>query len=515
MLLRDLLKNLETPTPKDLDPEDDAFGNQGAKLVDAGDDLYKGIEDMTQRSKLRSRVQHKIGSSYAGKVVSRSSLMNDDEDDGEAEESDEDDAEFDKLALKSRSKGVSFAEEPDEVHEYEEEEEEEEDRDDDEDIQDQDQNVISQDRIAANLESELKRVQRDEKAFILEQTKGRYKKARAVKIQHRIWENSLKTRIRLQAPLKIAHRLPYHDLYTEFRKTSAKVGQAFDDAADRTLGVLRSLIGLQNKLLEKSNVFTARNEALPSSLSTSSVTSRKRKAAMIFKEASSLWEYTSCCRNFEAHTDNAVRTLERWSTKTKLASGQGQQRKFKAFDRSISDQVEDLLRDMPNLVKRTQLRRIEGCRPLGSKKARNNEELQEETMDGKAMVYDKEVFDDTDFYQEIIRDILDSNEGSAALTLRQRAAKKVKKKKDRRASKGRKVRYVNIPKLTNFTTPRGGLEEDYPRDSLFNSLFGQQIIPMTTQVSSSVLHGEEQLEVSNPTNIADATNEIDIDIPIL
>ena len=66
---------------------------------------------------------------------------------------------------------------------------------------------------------------------------------------------------------------------------------------------------------------------------------------------------------------SALRVMEEWSAKTRLASGAGLARgggarRFKALDQSVTSQVEGLLVDMPNLVRRTQLRRS-GGRALG------------------------------------------------------------------------------------------------------------------------------------------------------
>lgn len=93
------------------------------------------------------------------------------------------------------------------------------------------------------------------------------------------------------------------------------------------------------------------------------------------------------------------------------------------------------------------------------------------------------VFDDTKVYQHMLQDFLLSSataggaEEAAAQRLRRAVkadSKKQKKDVDRRASKGRKIRYVEIPKLVNFTFPVArpvsttGMDED----EFFKSLFG-------------------------------------------
>jgi hypothetical protein len=90
-------------------------------------------------------------------------------------------------------------------------------------------------------------------------------------------------------------------------------------------------------------------------------------------------------------------------------------------------------------------------------------------------------FDDTKVYQHMLQDFLSSSTGggcaeeAAAQRLR-RAVKEVSNRKsvDRRASKGRKIRYVEIPKLVNFTFPvaRPASSTGMDEDEWFRSLFG-------------------------------------------
>lgn len=92
------------------------------------------------------------------------------------------------------------------------------------------------------------------------------------------------------------------------------------------------------------------------------------------------------------------------------------------------------------------------------------------------------VFDDSKVYQHMLQDFVLSSSSSAAGGSAQeaaaqrlsRATKESKKKKDvdRRASKGRKIRYVEIPKLVNFTFPVARPPTNMDEDEFFRSLFG-------------------------------------------
>jgi len=91
---------------------------------------------------------------------------------------------------------------------------------------------------------------------------------------------------------------------------------------------------------------------------------------------------------------------------------------------------------------------------------------------------DAEIFDDTDFYQEMLRDVIDSKSGKdglAAEAWELNRAKKVKKIVDTKASKGRKLRYEVHEKIKNFMVPvpSRGIWHEEQIDELFSSLLGK------------------------------------------
>ena len=94
--------------------------------------------------------------------------------------------------------------------------------------------------------------------------------------------------------------------------------------------------------------------------------------------------------------------------------------------------------------------------------------------------YDKEVYDDRNFYSLLLKSyITDNNSGDQFLTAEDIAElKKYKKNQhsnvDRKASKGRKIRYVPHTKLQNFMFPMGVTKKEellIDSDRLFASLF--------------------------------------------
>ena len=145
-----------------------------------------------------------------------------------------------------------------------------------------------------------------------------------------------------------------------------------------------------------------------------------------------------------------LQTLSKWSAKIQavapsvlLPSNRGAFSKGGQNLKSAVQLVEETLHDQNKLLARTQILRV--------KKARIGAAPVDRVDD--AEVVDADVFDDTDFYQKILRDIIDARgDGSKNddwMLLQKQ--KKAKKKVDTKASKGRKLRYVRPVSFAAFT----------------------------------------------------------------
>jgi protein AATF/BFR2 len=137
-------------------------------------------------------------------------------------------------------------------------------------------------------------------------------------------------------------------------------------------------------------------------------------------------------------------TIEKWGNKVQIASGIPLNKKFKAFDQNIMTQVDTILGDGDRLIKRTQLKRTE-YQPLG--KESSNKEDSKDGVDEHLADHDAEIFDDNDFYQQLLKELIESRmvdtDDPIALGMRWAALKQNKQKKkvvDTRASKGRRLR---------------------------------------------------------------------------
>lgn len=140
-----------------------------------------------------------------------------------------------------------------------------------------------------------------------------------------------------------------------------------------------------------------------------------------------------------------MRTLQKWSGKIQaVAPGAllpARRNAFKAAGpaRSAAQLVDEALADPARAaLRKTRVRRAGVVRLAPTADTGGVEDANEE---------DEEMFDDTEFYQQLLRDVIDSRgQGTAgAGDAEWRAAqkqKKARKKVDTRASKGRKLRCV-------------------------------------------------------------------------
>ena len=155
-----------------------------------------------------------------------------------------------------------------------------------------------------------------------------------------------------------------------------------------------------------------------------------------------------------------VDTLSKWSAKVQavapnvlLPDNRGSfMRDGKPSQVGVVSLIDDVLRsDGTKLLDRTRKRKDKHTR-IG--------QPQGEDEDEEAERADTELFDDTDYYQQLLRDVIAARGGSDGLggeqqwQLQQRERKaKRKKTVDTKASKGRKLRYEVHAKLQNFMVP--------------------------------------------------------------
>ena len=197
-----------------------------------------------------------------------------------------------------------------------------------------------------------------------------------------------------------------------------------------------------------------------------------------------------------------VQTLSKWSSKIQavapsvlLSSNRGTFSKGSQQLKSAVQLIDETLADHEKLLARTQISREKKGR-IGVPHEENADVLD---------AADPNIFDDTDFYQKMLRDIIDSrgdSNGGKDWTISQRQ-KKAKKRVDTKASKGRKLRFATTlvykiflikrnryevhEKLQSFMVPVPvpGAWHDEQIDELFTSLLGKGFENMGVNVDAS------------------------------
>ncbi|KAG8825399.1 rRNA-processing protein bfr2 [Serendipita sp. 399] len=160
----------------------------------------------------------------------------------------------------------------------------------------------------------------------------------------------------------------------------------------------------------------------------------------------------------------------------------------------VTDLIQEALADHPRAVGRTRLRR-------GPPRMDASDDRLQVDVEGKPLQAEEiELFDDADFYQQLLREVIEGkavNGNTLVLSVARsppltfirfvssgydendgtgHRPKKLKKQVDTRASKGRKLRYEVHEKIQNFMVPVPTIIDGWHEekiDELFASLLGR------------------------------------------
>ncbi|KAF8478778.1 apoptosis-antagonizing transcription factor [Gautieria morchelliformis] len=338
-----------------------------------------------------------------------------------------------------------------------------------------------------NTNSEFSSKQADTLSSSLQRTRVADKlKGRAVSRQLKIWDSLVDARIRLQKAVTAANKLP-HPEHLEPYVSTAEGRVAVQRFLTETLTLSEEIAELRHTLLAQAG---------------SVQPPRKKRRVDADQEdldlESLVEESTAELVRFDAQTHPyTLSTLQKWSAKVQavapsalLPSSRTAFKSGPAHIKSAAELVEDALREQDKAVKRTWGKVGDGARIGGTTE-------QEDESEG-----DKETFDDREFYQAMLRDVIESKGGRDGLDVADLYAnsKRHKKRKivDTKASKGRKLRYEPHDKLQNFMVPvpvRDAWHEEQI-DELFASLLGKgfeddEPVPSTNILATGQKEGEE------------------------
>ncbi|KAF5369219.1 hypothetical protein D9757_010019 [Collybiopsis confluens] len=436
------MHEIEEPAPADVDPEaifndpqPDSADISRAHYVDVGKSTLRKLHDSIADPK------------YDGIKVSRTQLMEDESDsvksdvDGDGDEGDDD--------------------QPSESDEEEEEGDVDQIPQSEEGREDEEKNQPDEKK---SLPAALRKSRDQDK-----------KKGLAVSRQIEIWDSLLDTRIRLQKSITSSNTLP---LASEILQDDPEFQHSIDKMLHEAVMLSEQLFQLQ-QVSAIFAYFVTFTHPFKSLLEVNdSITPPVRKRRKIESNAPAtrldLKEYID-----EASQDisqlehlyhpHLVQTLSKWSSKIQavapsvlLPSNRNAFSKDRQHLKTAVQLVDEHLSTHNKLLSRTRQWRGKGQR-LGIDLEEGDD-------------VDIEIFDDTDFYQQLLRDVIDARDAAGAndwMVIQKQ--KKAKKNVDTKASKGRKLRFDVHEKIQNFMTPIhvNGTWHEEQIDELFSSLLGK------------------------------------------
>lgn len=292
-------------------------------------------------------------------------------------------------------------------------------------------------------------------------------KALAVQAQQQLWQRGLEMRILLQKVLQGSNRLPLGPM----RDTAASCSPELQEAY---AGVVKEAEGLTEDLCQLMDALHHQNGAVAEAATEAQVGQKRSSGPDQQATLQQLWSgLDTMYSGFSAFRDASI---DRWHRKTTLTTGGAVRSSLKALNQSVSAQVAAMMRDPHKLVQRTQAPKLRSrrlCEVGGQDDERRDtsEHMERDVYDGDDE-RDEETFEDTEFYQTLLKEFLEGS--NAAGGGNWFMGPKHRKVVDRRASKGRKVRYHVHEKLVNFMIPVD-LEQPHYAANVFSNLFGGSV----------------------------------------
>lgn len=310
-------------------------------------------------------------------------------------------------------------------------------------------------------------------------------KANAVRNQLSLWDKFVECRINLQKCLSLANRFPQHSTIDKFK---VQGGESFSLEMKKTekgvTNLLDKLLEMQEILISSYSETTDLGHSSSVNCEDEEVESDECENPCATKESTNLVRLSRKRKHVEdyenelssLHTQyvefrNA--TIQKWNDRTRVSFGKAKRSDFSSFEQTTLQQIQFVLSNRSRLIQRTRHR------------SAINSILGESTEGASEKEFDSEIFDDSDFYHQILKELIerhsDGTHDATALGRRwaeiQKLRTKMKRKIDTRATKGRKLRYTPHQKLVGLMAPVNlpSNWDDRATTELFNSLFGKKL----------------------------------------
>lgn len=327
-------------------------------------------------------------------------------------------------------------------------------------------------------------------------------KGNCIRNQLKLWESLLEIRIKLQKCIVISNQMPQYDIYKEFISNVNFMKQVNETKTKLAL-MIETMVQLKDLLLtqysetrnlyvdaKKRKIDKNKDENVNTDPIDEEISSyikdelENGKQLSINEDIEVVEESVSQKRlryndhgiilqkDHDSYREYTESVIKKWNDKTWITTGS----LSKGTSQTILKQIEFGMSDRNKLRRRTQLKRSEYN--IVGKSLPN-----EDNDDRRTQEYDVEIFDDYDFYHQLLRDLIEYKSSDVTDPIQlskqwiqlQNMRKKMKRKVDTRATKGRRVRYNVHNKLVNFMAPITVYDTwtDNAKNELYNSLFGK------------------------------------------
>jgi len=261
-----------------------------------------------------------------------------------------------------------------------------------------------------------------------------------VKAQIGLFEKLLEFRILLQKPLEIANKFP---LFQESEEISTNDDTETSQSTIKE--TLNSLISIQE------TSYKGKRKRSDSSSNDDNTTS------------DDIWKLIQS--NNKKMKPKWLKTLDLWHSRAHYGSAANKS-KLKYFSQTgINDQIEAAMQDDVRVLEKSRIRKELSQRIDRTIDSNDNNN------------YDLEVYDDRGLYSILLKTFITNSSGRSGDGMGKEdleALRRYRQKRaqvDRRASKGRKIRYTVHTKLEHFMFPQPGPSSTVNIDRLFASLF--------------------------------------------
>ncbi|CAG9943672.1 unnamed protein product [Clonostachys rosea f. rosea IK726] len=398
------------------------------------DFTFRGSSKPAKPSAKRATAADFMSPSEDGEDATGGVDLDDDESSDEALDEDElgsDESEDEDDGLEALADGLSDLGEDSE--ESEEEDPSDEDDENSEDDSSDDDGKSTKKKSAPGLVSQAP----------ASQQQSEVEKGVAIQQQRKVYDGLLNLRIRLQKALVAVNTFPVID-------DSEPATEPYEAAEVAAIKLLNTISNLKHDFGTTAQVGSKRKREIEISLSNDEI-----------------WE------QLEDEERELMKSrqdrLEKWSRRVQSVTVTTAPKGLGARNKTLINNLEDQLADSDDrLVKKTRVPR--SCAPAQA---------------AKRVAEDEYIYDDADFYQLLLKELVeqrtvdtsgDQVNGVPAVMLTAAKDVKMRKNVDRKASKGRKMRFTVHEKLQNFMAPEDRRSwEQGAIDRFFVTLFGQKM----------------------------------------